>query len=433
MAFALGADIAAGVIGAGTMGAGIAQVAASQGHRTVLADASATAVAKAKDGHVKAMARDVEKGRRTRAEADAVLARITYVNGVAPSDLEAFAGCGLVIEAIVEDLAVKQTLFRSLEAVVAREAVLATNTSSLSIAAIAGGCQHAERVVGIHFFNPAPVMALVELIPALATDRAVLDASRALVERWGKVPVVASDTPGFIVNRIARPFYGESLRILEEGIADVATIDWAMRTLGGFKMGPFELMDLIGNDVNYAVTRSVFEAMYFDPRYRPVADAAAPRGEWLAWPQGEAGLLRLSRWRGRAEGHRGRSARPHHPGPRRGDAHQRGRGCRAAARRFARGHRARDDQGRELSARPAQLGRRTRPGGGAGHARVAAAGVWRGSLPPEPAAAPRCQRRREAAAVSAQDVIARMFAQDAFSQWLGVQVLEVREGYCRSR
>jgi 3-hydroxybutyryl-CoA dehydrogenase len=269
MAFALGADIAAGVIGAGTMGAGIAQVAASQGHRTVLADASATAVAKAKDGHVKAMARDVEKGRRTRAEADAVLARITYVNGVAPSDLEAFAGCGLVIEAIVEDLAVKQTLFRSLEAVVAREAVLATNTSSLSIAAIAGGCQHAERVVGIHFFNPAPVMALVELIPALATDRAVLDASRALVERWGKVPVVASDTPGFIVNRIARPFYGESLRILEEGIADVATIDWAMRTLGGFKMGPFELMDLIGNDVNYAVTRSVFEAMYFDPRYRP--------------------------------------------------------------------------------------------------------------------------------------------------------------------
>lgn len=269
VAQALGTEVAVGVIGAGTMGAGIAQVAAANGHRVVLADASASAVAKAKDGHAKAMAREVEKGRRTQADADAVLARFQYVTGVAPSELEAFAPCGLVIEAIVEDLGVKQALFRSLEAVVSREAVLATNTSSLSIAAIAGGCQHAERVVGIHFFNPAPVMALVEVIPALATDRVVLEASRALVERWGKVPVVASDTPGFIVNRIARPYYGESLRILEEGIADVATIDWALRTLGGFKMGPFELMDLIGNDVNYAVTRSVFEAMYFDPRYRP--------------------------------------------------------------------------------------------------------------------------------------------------------------------
>lgn len=269
MAYALGAETVVGVVGAGTMGAGIAQVAASNGHAVVLADASASAVAKAKDGHAKAMARDVEKGRRTQADADAVLARIRYVNGVGPSDLEAFKSCGLVIEAIVEDLAIKQTLFRSLESVVAPEAVLATNTSSLSIAAIAGGCQRAERVVGIHFFNPAPLMALVEVIPALAADRAVLDASRALVERWGKVPVVASDTPGFIVNRIARPFYGESLRVLEEGIADVATIDWAMRTLGGFKMGPFELMDLIGNDVNYAVTGSVFEAMYYDPRYRP--------------------------------------------------------------------------------------------------------------------------------------------------------------------
>ncbi len=262
-------DTVIGVVGAGTMGAGIAQVAASNGHRVVLADASASAVARAKDGHAKALAREVEKGKRPQHEADVILGRLTYVHGVAPSDLEAFAGCGLVIEAIVEDLGIKQTLFRSLEAVVARDAVLATNTSSLSIAAIAGGCQHAERVVGVHFFNPAPVMALVEVIPALATDRGVLDASRTLVERWGKLPVIASDTPGFIVNRIARPYYGESLRILEEGIADVATIDWAMRTLGGFKMGPFELMDLIGNDVNYAVTCSVFEAMYFDPRYRP--------------------------------------------------------------------------------------------------------------------------------------------------------------------
>jgi 3-hydroxybutyryl-CoA dehydrogenase len=269
MTHALTATTPVGVIGAGTMGAGIAQVAATYGHAVVLADASEVAVQTAKSGHASALGRDVDKGRRTRAEADAILARITYVSGVGTAELATFASCGLIIEAIVEDLAIKQGLFRSLEAIVATDAVLATNTSSLSIAAIAGGCAHPERVIGIHFFNPAPVMALVEVIPALATDAALVGATRTLVERWGKVPVVASDTPGFIVNRIARPFYGESLRILEEGIADVATIDWAMRTLGGFKMGPFELMDLIGNHVNYAVTKSVFEAMYYDPRYRP--------------------------------------------------------------------------------------------------------------------------------------------------------------------
>lgn len=269
MARVLSAQTRIGVVGAGTMGAGIAQVAAMRGHATVLADASAAAVKSATAGHEKALAREVEKARLTQSEADAVLSRITYVAGVSPSDLEAFASCGLVIEAIVEDLGVKQGLFRALESVVAADAVLASNTSSLSIAAIAGGCAKSERVVGIHFFNPAPVMALVEVIPALATDPDVLVQCRELIERWGKLPVVASDTPGFIVNRIARPYYGESLRILEEGIADVPTIDWAMRTLGGFKMGPFELMDLIGNDVNYAVTKSVFEAMYFDPRYRP--------------------------------------------------------------------------------------------------------------------------------------------------------------------
>jgi 3-hydroxybutyryl-CoA dehydrogenase len=235
----------------------------------VLADAAATSIAKAKDGHAKAMAREVEKGRLSREAGDAVLARISYVSGVAEQDLKHFAPCALVIEAIVEDLAIKQGLFRALEQVLAPDAVLATNTSSLSVAALAGACARGERVVGIHFFNPAPVMPLVEIIPALATDAAVAQAARALVERWGKIPVMASDTPGFIVNRIARPFYGEALRILEEGIADCATIDWAMRTIGGFKMGPFELMDFIGNDVNHAVTRSVFEAMYFDSRYKP--------------------------------------------------------------------------------------------------------------------------------------------------------------------
>ncbi len=269
MTRAIGSDAVIGVIGAGAMGAGIAQVAAQHGHRVFLADAIPQAITKAMEGHIKAMAREVEKGRLDRPAADAVLKRFTYVNGVGADELREFAGCALVIEAIVEDLHTKQGLFKALEQVIAPDAVLATNTSSLSVAALAGACAHGDRVIGIHFFNPAPVMALVEVIPALATAPALVAECRALMERWGKVPVVAADTPGFIVNRIARPFYGEALRIFEEGIADAATIDWAMTTLGGFRMGPFELMDFIGNDVNYAVTRSVFEAMYFDPRYRP--------------------------------------------------------------------------------------------------------------------------------------------------------------------
>lgn len=265
----LGPDAVIGIVGAGAMGAGIAQVAATGGHRVILADAAPAAITRAAAGHKKAFDRDVEKGRRTRAEADAALARIRVVAGVGASELRAFAECSLVIEAIVEELGAKQALFRALEEVVRADCVLATNTSSLSVAAIAGACRVPARVVGIHFFNPAPVMPLVEIVPSLATAPAVTDASVALVERWEKVPVVASDTPGFVVNRIARPFYGEALRIVEEGIADFATVDWAMKTIGGFRMGPFELMDLIGNDVNYAVTSSVFEAMYFDARYRP--------------------------------------------------------------------------------------------------------------------------------------------------------------------
>lgn len=265
----LGKETVVGVVGAGAMGAGIAQVAAARGHRVLLADAFPAALDRARDGHAKAMAREVEKGRLTRDAADAVLARLTYVEGVTAAALQAFEPCGLVIEAIIEDLAAKKALFRALEAELAKDAVLATNTSSLSVAALAGACAHPERVVGIHFFNPAPVMPLVEIIPAITTAPEVATQARALVDAWGKVTVVATDTPGFIVNRIARPFYGEALRILEERLADAATIDWAMRELGGFRMGPFELMDFIGNDVNFAVTSSVFEAMFYDPRYRP--------------------------------------------------------------------------------------------------------------------------------------------------------------------
>ena len=258
-----------GVVGAGAMGAGIAQVAAGRGHRVVIADASSDAIERAHQGHARAMVREVEKGRLGRAEADAVLARISYVPEMTEESLQAFADCGLVIEAIIESLAAKRELFRVLELVIDPAAVLATNTSSLSVAALAGGSRHPSRIIGIHFFNPAPVMPLVEIIPSIVTDVAITAAVRALVDCWGKTAVLAADTPGFIVNRVARPFYGEALRILEEGIADAATIDWAMKTLGGFKMGPFELMDFIGNDVNFAVTSSVFEGMFFDPRYKP--------------------------------------------------------------------------------------------------------------------------------------------------------------------
>ena len=260
--------IQVGVIGAGAMGRGIAQVAASAGHSVVLADANAGMVEQARTAIQAALRRDVEKKRRTPAEADALLARIVDA-GPVDTGYQAFRGCGLVIEAVVERLDVKQALFSALENVVAPDAVLGTNTSSLSVAAIAGACTNPGRVVGIHFFNPAPVMPLVEIVPAIVTDPSVAERTASLISGWGKTTVRATDTPGFIVNRVARPFYGESLRQLEEGIADVATIDWAMRELGGFRMGPFELMDFIGNDVNYAVTRSVFESMFNDPRYTP--------------------------------------------------------------------------------------------------------------------------------------------------------------------
>ena len=257
-----------GVVGAGAMGRGIAQVAATAGHRVVLSDAREGAVHVALDAIRSALAREVSKGRMEQQRADDVLERIVLA-GTTSHDLDAFHDCGIVIEAIVEDLATKQSLVRALEQVVARDTILATNTSSLSVAAIGAAAAHADRVIGMHFFNPAPIMALVEIVPAITTAADVARRTDTLATAWGKTCVVATDTPGFIVNRIARPFYGESLRTLEEGTADVATIDWAMREVGGFRMGPFELMDLIGNDVNLAVTTSVFEGFFYDARYRP--------------------------------------------------------------------------------------------------------------------------------------------------------------------
>ena len=265
----LNAETVVGVVGAGAMGTGIAQLAAAAGHRVVLADAAEGATRTAQGKIVQALARDVEKKRRTRDEADVILGRLDYQWEPLRDDYGAFARCGLVIEAVIEDRAVKQATFQRLERVVSRDAVLATNTSSLSIASIAAACQAPERVLGLHFFNPAPVLPLVEVIPWLGGEPTVVTSAYMLMQQWAKTPVLASDTPGFIVNRVARPFYGEALRMLEEGIADVATIDWAMRDVGGFRMGPFELMDFIGNDVNFAVTQSVFESLFYDPRYRP--------------------------------------------------------------------------------------------------------------------------------------------------------------------
>ena len=253
-----------GVLGAGSMGSGIAQVAAQSGHNVVLFDTNAAQLEKAHAALVKVMARLVEKGKLGEHESETIQERIAYI-----SDMNGFTGCGLVIEAIIENIEVKKTVFSQLESIVDEECILASNTSSLSIASIAAACKHSERVIGIHFFNPAPLMPLVEIIPAVQTSAETTKIARDLIDSWKKVTVLTKDTPGFIVNRVARPFYGEALKIYEEGVADFATIDWAMTELGGFKMGHFTLMDYIGNDINYTVTETVFTAFYFDPRYRP--------------------------------------------------------------------------------------------------------------------------------------------------------------------
>ncbi|MBI3134974.1 MAG: 3-hydroxybutyryl-CoA dehydrogenase [Bacteroidetes bacterium] len=253
-----------GVLGAGSMGSGIAQVAAQCGHPVILCDTNAAQLDNAKISLAKTLEKLVEKAKITAAESQAMQQRISYANSI-----QDFSACDLIIEAIIENLEIKKTVFSQLESIVSETCILASNTSSLSIASIASACKNPQRVIGIHFFNPAPLMPLVEIIPAVQTSDASTKTSRDLVDSWKKVTVLAKDTPGFIVNRVARPFYGEALRIYEEGIADFATIDWAMTELGGFKMGPFTLMDYIGNDVNYAVTESVFTSFYYDPRYKP--------------------------------------------------------------------------------------------------------------------------------------------------------------------
>jgi|TARA_B110000014_G_C20087730_1_gene569093 3-hydroxybutyryl-CoA dehydrogenase len=253
-----------GVIGSGTMGSGIAQVAATSGCMVKIYDTKQEALDKSKVSLEKVLARLIVKGRIDETEKSRIQGNISYVN-----NLKDLGGSNLTIEAIIENLAIKQKVFSELETYVADDCIIASNTSSLSIASIAASLQKPERCVGIHFFNPAPLMKLVEVIPAIQTSQEVLDKATQTISDWKKVVAIAKDTPGFIVNRVARPFYGEALRIYEEGLADFATIDWALKSLGGFKMGPFELMDFIGNDVNYTVTETVFTAFYFDPRYKP--------------------------------------------------------------------------------------------------------------------------------------------------------------------
>ncbi|WP_459212483.1 3-hydroxyacyl-CoA dehydrogenase NAD-binding domain-containing protein [Aquimarina rhabdastrellae] len=253
-----------GIIGSGTMGSGIAQVAATAGCTVKVYDTNQAALEKSKASLEKILTRLIEKGRIDAAEKSRIQENITHVQVLA--DL---ADADLTIEAIVENLEIKQKVFKELETYISENAIIASNTSSLSIASIASALQKPERCIGIHFFNPAPLMKLVEVIPAVQTSNEVLETAVQTIADWKKVVAVAKDTPGFIVNRVARPFYGESLRIYEEGVADFATIDWSLKTIGGFRMGPFELMDFIGNDVNYTVTETVFKAFYYDPRYRP--------------------------------------------------------------------------------------------------------------------------------------------------------------------
>lgn len=253
-----------GIIGSGTMGSGIAQVAAQAGCTVKLVDVNAIALEKSKLALENTLSKLVEKEKIDANEKSRIEAYISYV-----TELTALADADLVIEAIVENSEVKRKVFAELESVVSKHCILASNTSSLSIASIAASCTIPERVLGIHFFNPAPLMQLVEVIPAVQTSEAVLQQSVEIISSWNKTVAVAKDTPGFIVNRVARPFYSESLRLYEEGVADFATIDWALKTIGQFRMGPFELMDLIGHDVNYVVTETVFTAFYFDPKFKP--------------------------------------------------------------------------------------------------------------------------------------------------------------------
>jgi len=270
-------DFTAGVAGAGTMGRGIAQVLAQCGARTLLFDAQAGAAQKAKAAIGEALGRLVEKGRLKPAEVDATLGRIEVIDGLAR-----FSPCHVLVEAIIEDLGAKRELFSKLESIVAETCVLASNTSSLSVTAMAVACKRPERVAGYHFFNPVPVMKIVEVVDGVLTAPWASDALTALARRFGHEPIRCKDTPGFVVNHAGRAFVPESLRVLSEGVADFATIDRILVDAAGFRIGPFGLMDLVGLDVAHAVMKSMYQQYYEEPKYRP---------SFLSEPRVAAGLL----------------------------------------------------------------------------------------------------------------------------------------------
>ncbi len=257
------------VIGSGTMGSGIAQIAATQGCNTILYDLNKTMLEKSKEKLEKILNRLIEKERIDQQEKERIQSNLKYT-----IDLNELKGADLVIEAIVENLEIKKKVFHDVESIVGTEAIIASNTSSLSITSLASSLRKPERCIGLHFFNPAPLMKLVEIIPALQTNETTYLASKNIISSWGKTIVTAKDTPGFIVNKVARPFYSESIKMLEEGLIQNSTVgkkafDMAMQTIGGFRMGPFQLMDFIGHDVNYKVTHTVWNAFFNDPRYTP--------------------------------------------------------------------------------------------------------------------------------------------------------------------
>ena len=260
----MGKNVKIGVLGAGTMGAGIAQVAAQAGYETLLYDVSQEFIDRGLDRIKNFLKGSRERGKITSEQEADVLSRLS-----SSLKLEDFSGCGLIVEAVPEKLELKREIFQKLDALTRPETLLATNTSSFSVTAIAGAAKRPERVLGLHYFNPPPLMALVEVVQGERTSAEAIDRAAALMRDMGKTPVHAKDTPGFIVNRVARAFYGEALRILGDGEASVELIDNIMKGAGGFRMGPFELMDLIGNDINFAATESLYAAFFQDPRFRP--------------------------------------------------------------------------------------------------------------------------------------------------------------------
>lgn len=251
------------LLGAGAMGTGIGQIAATNGHDVVYYDRFPGACERSEASIAKVFDRLVEKGKWSPEQRVEISGRMRWTQ-----DLNDLSGAELVIEAVVEQLSAKQELFKTIEPIVADTALLCSNTSSLSIAAISSVLTNPRRFGGLHFFNPAPLMPLVEIVPGVQTDKSWSEALEKLMLAWGKVPVLAKDTPGFIVNKVARPYYAEAIKLYEEGVASVAQIDAVLKE-AGFKMGPFELTDLIGHDVNFTVTETVWTQFYFDPRFRP--------------------------------------------------------------------------------------------------------------------------------------------------------------------